>query len=513
MGNINTKKNLILAIPQSIGKYILICNDILYKGYKLFINISDNKLNLILISFHINEIYNTSINLSAKPKMDLFSEAETLEDIRTIIENIINDNTLGLTEKHNTLKLFLTSIKNKKSITLTFCLTTENKTKDDRSRITSTSLLDNLIPYCDIEADLTEINRFKSVIQLYNESKYEDCLNEIGEPEDDFNLLFKSLCLLKLERYKIAFFGFMALSCHINDNINLYFKICKKYLVGGGVELFNKAMKLSDNQKKLEYLDKAIEINSNYSKAYYERGNIFLNLSELEKAINCYDKAIETNFTEPLEAYKAYNNKGIALAKLRKHDEAIECLNKAKKSLDNSKKNFLTQYYLGLIYCNKGNALLSLGRFEEALECYSDALNLYYLCYSLFLYKGIALFYSKDFNSALEYINKSIDINKEHNPSHKYKDLVLLCMERYDEAKECFNKAILINPDDDMAYYYYGYALYCLSKYEEASQYFDKAKEVYIYDDKIPYNKIILNDLSNISEIREKLPLEYSLNV
>ena len=61
----------------------------------------------------------------------------------------------------------------------------------------------------------------------------------------------------------------------------------------------------------------------------------------------------------------ALNNKGLALSKLGKYPEAIECYEKA-LAIDGN-------YSIALN--NKGDALFKLGRYPEAIECFEKALD------------------------------------------------------------------------------------------------------------------------------------------
>ena len=51
---------------------------------------------------------------------------------------------------------------------------------------------------------------------------------------------------------------------------------------------------------------------------------------------------------------------------LEKHEEALECYNKALEKMPNHPT----------LYCNRGDSLYRLGRYEEALECYNKALEI-----------------------------------------------------------------------------------------------------------------------------------------
>jgi len=66
-----------------------------------------------------------------------------------------------------------------------------------------------------------------------------------------------------------------------------------------------------------------------------------------------------------LEAWE-WNNKGISLGSLGRHEEVIHCLDKALE---------LDPRYVGA-WNNEGVSLKSLGRDEEAIRCYDKALEL-----------------------------------------------------------------------------------------------------------------------------------------
>lgn len=74
-------------------------------------------------------------------------------------------------------------------------------------------------------------------------------------------------------------------------------------------------------KKGIEYATRLIELTRN-AEGYVERGNLYIDLYELEKAVEDCREAIRL---DP-EAYYAYNNLGCALLKLRRVDEAIEPL-------------------------------------------------------------------------------------------------------------------------------------------------------------------------------------------
>ena len=118
-------------------------------------------------------------------------------------------------------------------------------------------------------------------------------------------------------------------------------------------------------EKAIECYDRALEINPNFVEAWNNKGNVLDELGRYEEAIECYDKALEIN---PNYA-EAWNNKGVTLSMLRRYEEAIECFDRALEINPNYAK----------VWYNKGNVLGKLERHKEAVESKGKAAFLFYL--------------------------------------------------------------------------------------------------------------------------------------
>jgi tetratricopeptide (TPR) repeat protein len=90
-------------------------------------------------------------------------------------------------------------------------------------------------------------------------------------------------------------------------------------------------------------------------------GQLFLDTNKPEKAISCFDAALEIR---PGQA-EALIKKAAALEKLEKTNEAIACYDRAIESEDSATTALL----------QKGGLLNRLARYEEALQCYERALQ------------------------------------------------------------------------------------------------------------------------------------------
>ncbi|MGH7939477.1 MAG: hypothetical protein ACREE6_12990 [Limisphaerales bacterium] len=90
-------------------------------------------------------------------------------------------------------------------------------------------------------------------------------------------------------------------------------------------------------------------------------GQLFLDTNKPEKALTCFDAALEI---QPASA-DALIKKAAALEKLEMADEAIACYDRAIESEDSATTALL----------QKGGLLNRLARYEEALQCYERALQ------------------------------------------------------------------------------------------------------------------------------------------
>jgi len=148
----------------------------------------------------------------------------------------------------------------------------------------------------------------------------------------------------------------------IDDKNVCYFSNDEKYEREVEFELVHIIQEFIKNvaeSKKQNY--KLIEMNPEY---WNNKGNALNKLKRYEEAIECYDKAIELNPNNP----DYWNIKGNALMKLKRYEEAFECYDKA---IELNPNNPIYWHIKGLV-------LYSLKRYEEAKKCYQKARELGY---------------------------------------------------------------------------------------------------------------------------------------
>jgi tetratricopeptide (TPR) repeat protein len=249
-------------------------------------------------------------------------------------------------------------------------------------------------------------------------------------------------------------------------------------------------MGLGRYQEAIELYDKAINSDPTYLPPFNNKGLILYKLGNYQAAIELYDKELEVigkvhiagggtlriTFV-PKDSIEPLINKGAALSKLGRPQEAIEVYDKA-LALDPSNKDALN---------NKGNALSALGRHQEAIEVYDKALeipdalsnsstthveglgdqhvgNMNNLVKVSAVTTGIYTNLDKDY-IGLYYVASSKD-SQIIVFIHVNKGIGLYDAARYDDANNDFDIALKINPNFAPSLYYKGL---CLEKIRNVS--------------------------------------------
>ncbi len=117
--------------------------------------------------------------------------------------------------------------------------------------------------------------------------------------------------------------------------------------------------RLGKYNEAIEYYLIALNINPEYSEAYYNMGNAFNALGKTDEAIKCYSKALRNNS----ELYRAHNNLGGIYALRGDFEKAIYHYSEALRI----KPDFVDSHK------SLGNVLKYMGRIEEAEKHFRKA--------------------------------------------------------------------------------------------------------------------------------------------
>ena len=210
----------------------------------------------------------------------------------------------------------------------------------------------------------------------------------------------------------------LALQNHKKNNFQiaekLYNEILKSSPFHEGAQsnlgiLYNQ---LGKPQKAINCFEKAIQINPNSANAYYSLGVIFAQLGESQKAISYYEKAIQIN---PNSA-NAYYSLGVIFAQLGESQKAISCYEKAIQ---------INPYYidahnnLGVIFTQLGESQKAINCFEKAIKIKPENLTSHWLSMNTFpvIYKNFEEIeqYRNNFKKSINKVNLLLDAQSKYS--------------------------------------------------------------------------------------------------
>ncbi|MCP4348017.1 MAG: serine/threonine protein kinase [Desulfobacterales bacterium] len=127
--------------------------------------------------------------------------------------------------------------------------------------------------------------------------------------------------------------------------------------------------KLEQFEQALGCFDRTLKMNPNYAKAWHNKGTALFGLERYEKALLCYERCFKIKSRDDYDMRydMAWNSKGITFAKLGYHpEESIKCYDSAIE---------INPKYDEALY-NKGVALYKLERYEEAIIFFSRTVEI-----------------------------------------------------------------------------------------------------------------------------------------
>src|SRR6266508_2182105 len=157
--------------------------------------------------------------------------------------------------------------------------------------------------------------------------------------------------------------------------------------------------RMGRRDEALVNFDQAVSLQSEFTDAHENRGNLLSEFGRLAEAIESYDRALALR----PDSVNAWRNRGIALHELGRHADAVASFDCALALKPDAAE----------LHGNRADALVALGRYDEALASYDTALTL-----------------APHAIDALH--NRGVLFNK---------------MERFQDALACFDQVLKIKPD------------------------------------------------------------------
>jgi tetratricopeptide (TPR) repeat protein len=165
---------------------------------------------------------------------------------------------------------------------------------------------------------------------------------------------------------------------------------------------------------------------------WFNRGVALEKMGKSDQAVECFDKALVEN---PNDSW-AWFNKGVSLHRLGSMGEALYCYDRALEYNPNDPD----------LLSNKGIALRTMGQPEEAIECYKKALEINPRDAGIWSNMGVTYRVMGDTIEALKCYDKALELDEYDVGVWLNKGAALQSLERYDEAIQCYEAVLKITP-------------------------------------------------------------------
>jgi len=218
-----------------------------------------------------------------------------------------------------------------------------------------------------------------------------------------------------------------------------------------------------DYVSALAYAEKLVTSRGE-ARDWVEKGRCLNRLKRYDEALECLDKAIEIDFNYA----RAWANKGYVLDILKRYHEALASLDRAIELDAND------QWALAL----RGDVLYKLKRYEEALVSYDRAIELDANYQSAWVLRGEVLDNLKRYDEALVSFDRAIELDANDKWDWVQRGHVLDDLKRYEEALVSYDRAIELDANYKLGWSWRGYVLNKLKRYEEALVSYDRALEL-----------------------------------
>jgi len=243
---------------------------------------------------------------------------------------------------------------------------------------------------------------------------------------------------------------------------------------------------LGEQDKAIEDYTKAIELKSDNATVYYNRGISFNKNGEQEKAIADYTRSIEL---KPDYA-EAYINRGIIFNNLEEQGKAIaDYTNAIELNPDNA-----------TVYYNRGISFNKNGEQEKAIADYTRAIELNPDYADAYNNRGIIFRNIGKQEKVIEDYTKAIELKADNATAYYNRGIIFKEIGEQEKAIADYTKAIELKTDYANAYSNYGFLLKESGEYEKAKGMFLKAKEKYQLEDKPFYVSKMDNVIKELDE-------------
>ncbi len=184
--------------------------------------------------------------------------------------------------------------------------------------------------------------------------------------------------------------------------------------------------------------DQAIQANPKYAQAYYRRGIVWSNKKDYVRAVKDYDQAINL---DPKYA-EAHVGRGRILIERADYDRALADFDQA--IAINPKYTFA--------YLQRGYAWFNKKDYARAIQAYDEAISIDPAYADAYIGRGRSFHHSNKLDRAIEDYNKAIVINPKMAVAYNNRGVVQRAKGNIDKAVADYAEAIRLDPNYSAAY-------------------------------------------------------------
>lgn len=207
----------------------------------------------------------------------------------------------------------------------------------------------------------------------------------------------------------------------------------------GAFELY---VKMGNNQKALEYIDKVIKLNPQISSFYSRRAGICQKLNMFDDAIADYTKVIAL---EKQPKANTFNERGNAYCDKGEYQKAVNDFTAAIE---------LGADDLAVYYANRGYTRRQMGEYDAALLDYAQSIAIEPKNADNYTDRAKVYELKEEYNKAVTDYSMAIELNKGlFSGDYNKRGLVYIKIEEYDKAIADFDKALSLRTNDYVLWY------------------------------------------------------------
>ncbi len=244
-----------------------------------------------------------------------------------------------------------------------------------------------------------------------------------------------------------------------NSNIKI-----NRNLIWGGIAAYSLVFAYSANARVKVWHNSEtlwtdmIEKYPDSDRGYYDLGNYYFEKGDNEKAIPLFGKAIKVGTN-----YKSYANRGLALMKQLKYDEAIQDFNKAIELKPKQDEAFL----------GRAHAYGDLKKYDLSMSDVNEALK-FRESYESYFFRGYLYKATENYDLAIENYSKAMTLTKEVSVYNNRGNVYFL-LKDYAKAIADYNVVLNQNPNDPNGLSNRGAAYFQSNQFEAAMVDINKA--------------------------------------